>query len=226
MKKNRMMRLASILLVCVLLTTSVISGTFAKYTTTVTALDKAHVAKWGFTGENADINITDLFVNVYAMDANPAFATNSVVATTDVIAPGTEKSATFFFDYNNTNGTNAPEVAYTLDVNVDETLIAESIKENTSITWAVYKTGETPAYGTWDDMVKKIEGLDGNQYGVANCVPNSVPAALVKDGEPVVYTIAWKWDFEGNDEADTAMGNADNLAEVTVKITIKAEQVD
>ena len=31
MKKNKMMRLAAILLVCVLMTTSVISGTFAKY---------------------------------------------------------------------------------------------------------------------------------------------------------------------------------------------------
>ena len=49
MKKNRMMRLASVLLVCVLLTTSVISGTFAKYVTSVESTDEARVANWGFT---------------------------------------------------------------------------------------------------------------------------------------------------------------------------------
>ena len=46
MKKNRMMRLAAFLLVCVLLTTSVISGTYAKYVSTATATDTASVAKW------------------------------------------------------------------------------------------------------------------------------------------------------------------------------------
>ena len=62
MKKNRMMRLASILLICVLLTTSVISGTFAKYVTADTGSDNARVAKWGVelivTGDN-------LFSNSY-----------------------------------------------------------------------------------------------------------------------------------------------------------------
>lgn len=49
MKKNKMMRTASGLLVATLLTTSVISGTFAKYTTTDSARDTARVAKWGVT---------------------------------------------------------------------------------------------------------------------------------------------------------------------------------
>lgn len=49
MKKNKMMRLASVLLIITLLTTSVISGTFAKYTTEDSAFDYARVAKWGVT---------------------------------------------------------------------------------------------------------------------------------------------------------------------------------
>ena len=47
MKKNKMMRLASGLLVAVLITTSTISGTFAKYVTTADAKDEARVAKFG-----------------------------------------------------------------------------------------------------------------------------------------------------------------------------------
>ena len=47
MKKNKMMRLASALLVAVLLTTSIISGTFAKYVTSDSVADSARVAKFG-----------------------------------------------------------------------------------------------------------------------------------------------------------------------------------
>jgi len=47
MKKNRMLRLASTLMILTLLTTSIIGGTFAKYTTTGSATDTARVAKWG-----------------------------------------------------------------------------------------------------------------------------------------------------------------------------------
>lgn len=47
MKKNKMMRIASVLLIAVLLTASVISGTFAKYVTSDNTGDKARVAKFG-----------------------------------------------------------------------------------------------------------------------------------------------------------------------------------
>ena len=47
MKKNKFMRLASVMLMLCLITTCAISGTFAKYTTSGTATDTARVAKWG-----------------------------------------------------------------------------------------------------------------------------------------------------------------------------------
>ena len=101
MKKNRMMRLASVLLVCVLLTTSVISGTFAKYTTTNTASDEARVAYWGF---DAAANITfDLF------DVKTAGDTG--VAADGLLAPGTERTINFEFINAKADG-RAPEVAY------------------------------------------------------------------------------------------------------------------
>lgn len=45
MRKNRMMRAASALLVAVLMTTCTISGTFAKYVTSADSTDTARVAK-------------------------------------------------------------------------------------------------------------------------------------------------------------------------------------
>ena len=47
MKKNKMMRIASVLLVAVILTTCAISGTFAKYVTSENGSDSARVAKFG-----------------------------------------------------------------------------------------------------------------------------------------------------------------------------------
>ena len=47
MKKNTMMRIASVLMVAVLLSTCAISSTFAKYVSSDSATDTARIAKWG-----------------------------------------------------------------------------------------------------------------------------------------------------------------------------------
>ena len=64
MKKNRMMRAASALLVAVLMTTCTISGTFAKYTTSATGSDAARVANWGFESDGV-LALEDLFTDNY-----------------------------------------------------------------------------------------------------------------------------------------------------------------
>ena len=104
MKKNNAMRLASVLLVLTLLTTCVISGTFAKYTTSTTGGDKARVAYWGF-GQAAAATI-DLFDGQYAN----VTSSGEVDGFSNVFAPGTEKSTTFAFAYTDykTNAITAP----------------------------------------------------------------------------------------------------------------------
>ena len=57
MKKNKTMRLASGLLVAVLLTTCAISGTFAKYVSDATNSDTARVAKWSIEVEGEEIGV-------------------------------------------------------------------------------------------------------------------------------------------------------------------------
>ena len=47
MKKTKVMRLLSLLLVMTLISTCAISGTFAKYVTRAEGEDQARVAKWG-----------------------------------------------------------------------------------------------------------------------------------------------------------------------------------
>lgn len=94
MKKNKIMRLASVLLVLTLLSTSVISGTFAKYVTTDEQFDTARVAKFGVVASLSG----DLFGATYAKADDNSIISYSVnggtVSSADktefVVAPGTE----------------------------------------------------------------------------------------------------------------------------------------
>ena len=158
MKKNRMMRLASILLVCVLLTTSVISGTFAKYTTSASSEDSARVANWGFERTNS-MDLTDLFLSSYEN-------VNSENGD-DVIAPGTSGQTSFQFAYDETNGANGPEVAYTFSVAV-ESSCDPAILANENIQWALDSTNE---WGTWDELIADITLLSGDASGSKQYTP-------------------------------------------------------
>lgn len=127
MKKNRMMRLASILLVCVLLTTSVISGTFAKYTTQDSASDMARVAKWGVELQVVGNLYGETYADkdngnvIYADNASEKFSVQSKAATDDVVAPGTKNEDGFTFSLQGT-----PEVAG----EVTATLVHENVYLN------------------------------------------------------------------------------------------------
>ena len=104
MKKNKMMRLASALLVAVLLSTCTISGTYAKYVTKGTGTDTARVAKFGVVVTPNGV----MFDKNYA-EEDPDFTldTNSVKSSNEwkVVAPGTTK------EMDNVVITGIPEVA-------------------------------------------------------------------------------------------------------------------
>ncbi len=214
MKKNKMMRLASVLLVAVVLSTCAISGTFAKYTTSSTASDTARVAYWGFdqAAWAADL---DLFDGTYTNVASK----NSV----NVIAPGTEKAATVKFSYDSTAGT-APEVAYDFSITLDASGSYAALDANTNFVWTLKMPGAENAteYQTVALLKEAIETL--NKQYEANALPSGFAA-----GSDNALTIGWRWNFSANDAgdvADTAMGNADNLDNVTFKLTVTATQVD
>ena len=97
MKKNVMMRVASIMLVLVLMTSSVISGTFAKYVTEGSASDSARVAKWGVvvTGY-ADMFKTEYAKNdeTFTLDTNTVVSADTINGRNRLLAPGTEGKLT------------------------------------------------------------------------------------------------------------------------------------
>lgn len=237
MKKTKLMRAALLLLVLTLITSCFVGGTFAKYTTSATGSDTARVAKWGFNSAST-INLDNLFHSVYYK--NDAETVKSSTNSTNVIAPGTAGEAKFNFTYNANNA--APEVAYTFTVSTAGSKCAQSIMDNKNIKWSLDgklapHVGEPSdanyaAEGSWAALLAAIEALDGNKTD-NKYNPGELPTGFGKtDNEHIV---AWQWAFETaphgvvdaeQDAEDTEMGNANPLAEVTLKITVSATQVD
>lgn len=215
MKKNRMMRIASVLLVAVLLSTCVISGTFAKYTTSATASDAARVAKWGFN--TATINFEDLFAASYTNVANGSDEKA-------IIAPGTSGKTSFQFVCT----ASAPEVAYTFKV--DTSGSENDTTDNANIRWRLTTSDATPTdwngtTDTWDKLIADIKALSGDASGTKEYAAGAELPAIVS----TKYYIHWDWAFNNsNDSADNTLGqdavSADK--EISLSITISATQVD
>lgn len=219
MKKNRMMRLASILLVCVLLSTSVISGTFAKYISTASASDTARVAKWEIlytNGENESVDITgtnetivfDLFNTVKEADTFTSETDVKDGNTTTIIAPGTGGS--FKMKVENKSEVTAKYNIVLTESNDNAIYIQYSLDKNT---W-------------YDDF----DAINGNTTEMKD-------VTLDMETGSKEITVYWRWCFEGttngahkgqNDASDTLLGAMaqDTAPTVTVSASITVEQVD
>ena len=249
MKKNVMMRVAALLLVCVLATTCGISGTFAKYVTSDNGSDVARVAKWGVT---ATVDGT-LFATTYKNVANnnvPGESDESVLTvvssnTTDkLVAPGTQNTEGMSFKL-----TGTPEV----DVTV---VFKFEVVDNKEIKLAVGEYYD-PTTGDENDTFKvdndyypvvftlKKDGqtlVSGNVATINNWLntylngtyqANTDLSNINIDGEGA-YTLTWAWAFDNNmDAADTYLGNAiagggavGATTDIEVKFTITVTQVD
>ena len=220
MKKNRMMRVASALLVAVLLTTCAISGTFAKYVTSKESTDTARVAKFGV---DLGVTVDGAFATEYDADVTvtdkdgAAIAKTVVASSTDqdnLVAPGTKgdlmASATI---------AGTPEVA--VNVKQEATLVLTG--------WAVEGTYYCPLVITVDG--DKFYGMD---YDSAAEFIAAVEAALDSDVNYAPNTdlteshsVTWAWAFEGTDgkqtnEKDTALGDyAAETGDIEISFTYK-----
>ncbi len=193
------------------------ANTFAKYLTEDAGTDTARVAKWGVTAENT---LAGLFGEDYTADViddtDAEVSLNSTAyGAGDLLAPGTEGSATFTI-------TGIPEVS----CNVTATLtIVDKVHVGTyrPITWTL--TGDTLSW---------TEVTDGNATefaGVAEVGDRVAVIAIDQDytpGEDLARTLnlSWAWEFEqGNDAADTTLGDA-ATARVNVTYSVTIAQLD
>ena len=253
MKKNIMMRLASFLLVAVLISTSAISGTYAKYVTADDASDNARVARWGvefvveddglFTTQYKYKEATGIEGVVYSVESK---------AGGDVVAPGTSGNAYSFYT------TGDPEVSYKVTFNADEadmkTIYLLKDEEGNSVeyypvvfTLTIAGENVTIADQQVTSIVNAIEGcsyfydVDTETYYYRTS-GTGVWTKYVGVGAPSI-NLSWNWDFDDNgngtyDVLDTILGNlaygytydkigtADYSLEVNVDVTATAAQID
>ncbi len=225
MRKNKMLRMASALLVMVLLTTSVVGGTFAKYTTQSTAEDTARVAKWGVAFEAH----SDLFKTSYNGTAtNNAIATvKSSDTTNKLVAPGTEG------DGFSIKTTGIPEVSYNVTIKLDATNAkVPTLKYTpTSGTEATYEPVKFSVYNgdtkikddmSLSDLTNAFNGsnviykydVSKGKYYIDSDLDGSLEDTAVDTGPEI--KIKWNWAFETgtddsakalNDKLDTFLGN-------------------
>ena len=231
MRKNKMMRLASALLVAVLLTTCAISGTFAKYVTEGTSTDTARVAKWGVVITAA----TDtMFDKEYDGDVYTDLAVKTDVAYGDnnLVAPGTTGSLT------DMTLSGKPEVAVSVTYEATVTFTGWTINSTEDYFPIVFtlegKTYGVEGNGTLDykfaDSAALAAGLKTAIEALAKEYDVNTDLSTVATNAP---TLSWAWAFEpaaGNtyhtNEKDTKLGDLATLPEISIIIETTVSQID
>lgn len=213
MKKNKMMRIASVLLMLCLLTTTVISGTFAKYVTSATRPDTARVAKFGvevaFEGETFDKEYDTDNETIKASIAK------SVKADSAVVAPGTTSTMAKI------TITGTPEVAVNVKYEPQLTLTGWEDADGAyycpieiTIGTKTFKGNDYANAGAFADaVIAEIEGASANYE-----------AGTALDGTAI--TASWSWAFEGNDDVkDTFLGNKETAPTIEINLVVTVTQI-
>lgn len=229
MSKNRLMRAGSILAVAAVVSTSAVSGTFAKYVTEGSGTDSARVAKWGVKVST----VSDAFKNTYAAKTTVDGITDSVEAEVNVVAPGTEGTLAA------TSITGTPEVA--VNVSYGPTVTDGKILDlgsNWKYSDGTYycplriTVGKDEFFGMGYNSAADFE-KDVNDAIKAYSKKYKANTNLADQGADSI-NISWKWDFESTETTDTKKqtdvkdtylgdlaANAETADDPTIKLNLK-----
>ena len=200
MRKNRLFILGIFTVMVALVSLSLVSGTWAKYTSTVSGEDTARVAKWAFDGATLakDGGTGTVTFNLFdtIKDTNLGDESDVAVGTGEsIIAPGT--SGTVTFELKNTGEVNA-KATFTISVENTEEIPVKFYKDSA--------------------MTQEVVLTSGNGTVAADVVLNMGTAAQE-------FTLYWQWAFDGDEITDTNLG-IDGDAEIKVTANVVFVQVD
>lgn len=248
MRKNRMMRTASVLCACALITSCFVGGTMAKYTSTASGSDTARAAKWSIlvngkdiaTAENQQMDF-DLFGTVAGdtgvhnnyIDGeldNDADVMDIDATTGDtIIAPGTAGQF-------NLEITNMSEVTADITIKLAE--------QDTGDIPILYSFGDADSWHTYKDLAAQVDstydGDWGSMLAALSDLGDRTALDRVQPAETVSIPVYWTWayekedgvegaDYAQTDASDTAIGvaaAAGTPQNVTITATVTATQVD
>lgn len=233
MKKNIAMRVAAILFILTMISTCAFSTTFAKYVTRGSATDTARVAKWGVeltVKEGTDDSTgTNFFVKAY--DGTVESSTD------DLVAPGTGNSTGITFTL-----TGTPEVDAKIEFEMTVTSDVYLAAANGYKDWTTANTTDTfnldaDYYPVIFTLTQGgVPKVTGNLAAVEAYLEGAEASKTIQANNPVdvVYVLTWAWAYNGNDKADTLLGqiiaNKDTVANSSVNvnfnITCTVTQID
>ena len=217
---RKLFKLVAILLILVLLSSSVLSTTFAKYVTRTDVTDEARVAQWGVVIRTS---VDSLFSKTYTSTKGDD---NIIVvrAEENVVAPGTSKSI-----HIDTDITGTPEVAFEVSNQADVELGENWVGEDGTYYCPLYfdvngKEKNGMQFSNADEFESWIE------REVARVVGQYLPGTnLAELGEEMNIDISWRWAFDNdvysNDIDDTFLGNSENKAEISISFAQKVVQI-
>ena len=202
MKNNKTAKFMALVLFVTILAIILVSGTYAKYTTSATGSDTATVAKWSIKLGNEDIAKSTektFTIDLFSTITNTDGSEEKNVKKTDgtLIAPGTMGSFTLASLKNESEVNAKYSVTYTL-----------SNESGVPLEFTTNKDDES----SWKS--------DFTAVNVSN-------EALATDATATTATVYWRWAFTkdtARDTSDTTLGTTTPTVTLTAKIDV--EQAD
>ncbi len=202
MKNNKTVKFMALVLFVTILAIILVSGTYAKYTTSATGSDNARVAKWSIKLGDEDIAKSTektFAIDLFSTITNTDGSEEKNVKKTDgsLIAPGTMGSFTLLSLKNESEVNAKYSVTYTL-----------SNESGVPLEFTTNKDDES----SWKS--------DFTAINVSN-------EALAMDATATTATVYWRWAFTkdtARDTSDTTLGTTTPTVTLTAKIDV--EQAD
>ena len=214
-KENKLLKVVAGTTLVAGIGVTLLTGTYAKYTSTGAGTDTARVAKWEFDVESTDIATSETFTkNLFDTITNTDGTTENAVKETDgsLIAPGTMGKFNLAIE-NKSEVTANYTVAYEVTFSDGKTIPLEFTND-------VDDQGKVRADATWHtDIADVNQGATEVAYG-ATTTSN---------------TVYWRWAFEdttsdenktARDNSDTTLGTSTTDVIATLKATVTATQKD
>ena len=212
MKKNKAMRSASVLLVATLLTTSVISGTLAKYTTQDAAEDTARVAKWGVELQAIGNLYGDTYKDLIVTENDTNATVQSVDKTADVVAPGTQNAEGFTFSLKG-----KPEV----DGTITTTIKSQNIFLKKGTYGIMIPVDSEVVTAANFDELSGLYTKSGNSYSAATAYASTATYYTLEDYVEVsddYYPVVYKLTGTTKTTTETETTKVDSLNAVAVEL--------
>ena len=207
-----MMRIASVLLIAVMMSTCAISGTFAKYVTSDSATDTARVAKFGVVVDAT----SGMFKTEYNNVAGETFVGTTVSSSTldNLVAPGTSGNMAEI------SITGTPEVAVRVTYEVTSIDLGDNWKDSNAEFYCPLKIKITNSLGTTTLCGLDYDSVEDFEKAIKDSIAayskEYAPKTDLSSKQSENLDVSWEWSFVDTtpyisgtqtDEEDTYLGN-------------------